>query len=151
MFGYLTHTATFLGALVGYWVRSHGQQVQDQVVVSTSFWTVATASLLAEAYRAGAGPGAELGITPYHHSRSDSRRAAHGGSHGGLIHEYARPPDVPEYLTPTGVRNNGNGSCGTPRPGSIVADHQPATLRSCACGCGIPSGTACLQTRQGAA
>jgi hypothetical protein len=32
---------------VGHWVRSHGQQMQDQVVVSTSIWAVASASLLA--------------------------------------------------------------------------------------------------------
>ena len=32
---------------IGHWVRSHGQQMQDQVVVSTSFWAVAGASLLA--------------------------------------------------------------------------------------------------------
>jgi Membrane domain of glycerophosphoryl diester phosphodiesterase len=32
---------------IGHWVRSHGQQLHDQVVVSTSFWAVASASLLA--------------------------------------------------------------------------------------------------------
>ena len=38
---------TLLQYGVGHWVRSHGQQMQDQVVVSTSFWAVATTSLLA--------------------------------------------------------------------------------------------------------
>jgi membrane-anchored glycerophosphoryl diester phosphodiesterase (GDPDase) len=32
---------------IGRWVRSHGEQLRDQVVVSTSFWAVASASLLA--------------------------------------------------------------------------------------------------------
>jgi hypothetical protein len=32
---------------IGHWVRTNGQQLQDQVVVSTSFWAVASASLLA--------------------------------------------------------------------------------------------------------
>jgi hypothetical protein len=38
---------TLLQYLIGHWVRSHGQQLHDQVVVSTSFWAVASASLLA--------------------------------------------------------------------------------------------------------
>jgi hypothetical protein len=38
---------TLLQYGIGHWVRSHGQQMQDQVVVSTSFWAVASASLLA--------------------------------------------------------------------------------------------------------
>jgi len=38
---------TLLQYVIGHWVRSHGQQMRDQVVVSTSFWAVATASLLA--------------------------------------------------------------------------------------------------------
>jgi membrane-anchored glycerophosphoryl diester phosphodiesterase (GDPDase) len=38
---------TLLQYGIGHWVRSHGQQMQGQVVVSTSFWAVATASLLA--------------------------------------------------------------------------------------------------------
>jgi hypothetical protein len=38
---------TLLQYLIGHWVRSHGQQLQDQMVVSTSFWAVASASLLA--------------------------------------------------------------------------------------------------------
>jgi hypothetical protein len=37
---------TLLQYGIGHWVRSHGQQMQDQVV-STSFWAVASASLLA--------------------------------------------------------------------------------------------------------
>jgi hypothetical protein len=32
---------------IGHWVRSHGQQMDGQVAVSTSFWAVASASLLA--------------------------------------------------------------------------------------------------------
>jgi hypothetical protein len=32
---------------IGHWFRSHGEQMRDQVVVSTSFWAVASASLLA--------------------------------------------------------------------------------------------------------
>jgi hypothetical protein len=32
---------------IGHWVRSHGQQLHDQAAVSTSFWAVASASLLA--------------------------------------------------------------------------------------------------------
>jgi hypothetical protein len=32
---------------IGHWFRSHGQQLQGQVEVSTSFWAVASASLLA--------------------------------------------------------------------------------------------------------
>jgi hypothetical protein len=38
---------TLLEYAIGDWVRSHGQQMRDQVVVSTSFWAVTTASLLA--------------------------------------------------------------------------------------------------------
>ena len=38
---------TLLQYVIGHWVRSHGQQMHDQVVVSTSFWAVASASLLA--------------------------------------------------------------------------------------------------------
>jgi Membrane domain of glycerophosphoryl diester phosphodiesterase len=38
---------TLLQYVIGHWVRTHGQQMRDQVVVSTSFWAVATASLLA--------------------------------------------------------------------------------------------------------
>ena len=38
---------TLLQYLIGHGVRSHGQQMQDQVVVSTSFWAAASASLLA--------------------------------------------------------------------------------------------------------
>jgi hypothetical protein len=38
---------TLLQYGIGDWVRSHGEQMRDQVVVSTSFWAVATASLLA--------------------------------------------------------------------------------------------------------
>jgi hypothetical protein len=38
---------TLLQYGIGHWVRSHGQQMDDQVVVSTSFWAVASASLLA--------------------------------------------------------------------------------------------------------
>jgi hypothetical protein len=38
---------TLLQYGIGHWVRSHGQQLHDQVVVSTSFWAVASASLLA--------------------------------------------------------------------------------------------------------
>jgi hypothetical protein len=38
---------TLLEHAIGDWVRSHGQQLQDQVVVSTSFWAQATAWLLA--------------------------------------------------------------------------------------------------------
>jgi hypothetical protein len=37
---------TLLQYLIGHWVRTHGHQLQDQVV-STSFWAVASASLLA--------------------------------------------------------------------------------------------------------
>jgi hypothetical protein len=37
---------TVLQYLIGHWVRTHGQQLQDQVV-STPFWAVASASLLA--------------------------------------------------------------------------------------------------------
>jgi hypothetical protein len=37
---------TLLQYLIGHWVRTHGQQLQDQVV-STSFWAAASASLLA--------------------------------------------------------------------------------------------------------
>jgi hypothetical protein len=32
---------------IGHWFRSHGQQLHDQAAVSTSFWAVASASLLA--------------------------------------------------------------------------------------------------------
>jgi hypothetical protein len=38
---------TLLQYGIGHWVRSHGQQLQGQVVVSTSFWAVASAALLA--------------------------------------------------------------------------------------------------------
>ena len=38
---------TLLQYGIGHWVRSHGQQLHDQVAVSTSFWAVASASLLA--------------------------------------------------------------------------------------------------------
>jgi Membrane domain of glycerophosphoryl diester phosphodiesterase len=38
---------TLLQYGIGHWVRTNGQQMQDQVVVSTSFWAVASASLLA--------------------------------------------------------------------------------------------------------
>ena len=38
---------TLLQYGIGHWVRSHGEQQPDQVVVSTSFWAVASASLLA--------------------------------------------------------------------------------------------------------
>jgi hypothetical protein len=38
---------TVLQYVIGHWVRTHGQQMQGQVVVSTSFWAVAGASLLA--------------------------------------------------------------------------------------------------------
>jgi hypothetical protein len=38
---------TLLQYGIGRWFRSHGQQLHDQVVVSTSFWAVAGASLLA--------------------------------------------------------------------------------------------------------
>jgi len=38
---------TLLQYVIGHWVRTHGQQMRGQVVVSTSFWAVATASLLA--------------------------------------------------------------------------------------------------------
>jgi hypothetical protein len=38
---------TLLQYGIGHWVRSHGEQMRDQVVVSTSFWAVASASLLA--------------------------------------------------------------------------------------------------------
>jgi hypothetical protein len=38
---------TLVQYVLGHWVRTHGQQMRDQVVVSTSFWAVATASLLA--------------------------------------------------------------------------------------------------------
>jgi hypothetical protein len=38
---------TLLQYVLGHWVRTHGQQMRGQVVVSTSFWAVATASLLA--------------------------------------------------------------------------------------------------------
>jgi hypothetical protein len=41
-----------------------------------------------------------------------------------------------------GCEEQRNGSCGTPRLRSTVAGHHPATRRSCACGCGIPSRTA---------
>jgi hypothetical protein len=37
---------TLLQYVIGHWVRTHGQQMQGQVV-STSFWAVASASLLA--------------------------------------------------------------------------------------------------------
>jgi hypothetical protein len=40
---------TLLQYVIGHWVRTHGEQIRDQVVVSTSFWAVATASLLAAA------------------------------------------------------------------------------------------------------
>ena len=38
---------TLLQYLIGDWVRGHGEQARGQVVTSTSFWVVATASLLA--------------------------------------------------------------------------------------------------------
>jgi membrane-anchored glycerophosphoryl diester phosphodiesterase (GDPDase) len=38
---------TLLQYGIGHWVRTNGQQLRDQVVVSTSFWAVASASLLA--------------------------------------------------------------------------------------------------------
>jgi hypothetical protein len=38
---------TLLQYVGGHWVRTHGQQLRDQVVVSTSFWAVASAALLA--------------------------------------------------------------------------------------------------------
>jgi Membrane domain of glycerophosphoryl diester phosphodiesterase len=38
---------TLLQYVIGHWVRSLGEQMRDQVVVSTSFWAVASASLLA--------------------------------------------------------------------------------------------------------
>jgi hypothetical protein len=38
---------TLLQYGIGHWFRSHSQQLHDQVVVSTSFWAVAGASLLA--------------------------------------------------------------------------------------------------------
>jgi hypothetical protein len=38
---------TLLQYGIGHWVRSHGQQLHGQVVVSTSFWAVASATLLA--------------------------------------------------------------------------------------------------------
>jgi hypothetical protein len=38
---------TLLQYGIGHWFRTNGQQLQDQVVVSTSFWAVASASLLA--------------------------------------------------------------------------------------------------------
>lgn len=38
---------TLLQYGIGHWVRTNGQQLHDQVVVSTSFWAVASASLLA--------------------------------------------------------------------------------------------------------
>jgi hypothetical protein len=38
---------TLLQYGIGHWFRSHGQQLQGQVEVSTSFWAVASASLLA--------------------------------------------------------------------------------------------------------
>jgi hypothetical protein len=38
---------TLLQYVIGHWVRSHGQQMHGQGVVSTSFWAVASASLLA--------------------------------------------------------------------------------------------------------
>jgi Membrane domain of glycerophosphoryl diester phosphodiesterase len=38
---------TLLQYVIGHWVRSLGEQMRDQVVVSTSFWAVAGASLLA--------------------------------------------------------------------------------------------------------
>jgi hypothetical protein len=38
---------TLLQYGIGHWFRSHGQQLQGQVEVSTSFWAVAGASLLA--------------------------------------------------------------------------------------------------------
>lgn len=38
---------TLLQYGIGHWVRTNGQQPHDQVVVSTSFWAVASASLLA--------------------------------------------------------------------------------------------------------
>jgi hypothetical protein len=38
---------TLLQYGIGHWFRSHGQQMDGQVAVSTSFWAVASASLLA--------------------------------------------------------------------------------------------------------
>jgi hypothetical protein len=38
---------TLLQYGIGHWVRTNGQQLHDQGVVSTSFWAVASASLLA--------------------------------------------------------------------------------------------------------
>jgi Membrane domain of glycerophosphoryl diester phosphodiesterase len=38
---------TLLQYGIGHWVRTNGQQLEDEVVVSTSFWAVAGASLLA--------------------------------------------------------------------------------------------------------
>jgi hypothetical protein len=38
---------TLLQYGIGHWVRTNGQQIQDQGVVSTWFWAVASASLLA--------------------------------------------------------------------------------------------------------
>jgi hypothetical protein len=38
---------TLLQYGIGHWFRTHGQQLHDQGVVSTSFWAVASASLLA--------------------------------------------------------------------------------------------------------
>jgi Membrane domain of glycerophosphoryl diester phosphodiesterase len=38
---------TLLQYGIGHWFRTNGQQLEDQVVVSTSFWAVASASLLA--------------------------------------------------------------------------------------------------------
>jgi hypothetical protein len=38
---------TLLQYGIGHWFRTHGQQLHDPVVVSTSFWAVASASLLA--------------------------------------------------------------------------------------------------------
>jgi hypothetical protein len=38
---------TLLQYGIGHWFRSHGQQLQGQVEISTSFWAVASASLLA--------------------------------------------------------------------------------------------------------
>jgi hypothetical protein len=38
---------TLLQYGIGHWVRTHGQQMQGQAEVSTSFWAVASASLLA--------------------------------------------------------------------------------------------------------
>jgi hypothetical protein len=38
---------TLLQYLFGHWVRTQGEVTRDQVVVSTSFWAAASASLLA--------------------------------------------------------------------------------------------------------